>query len=72
MQELLIQLEKSNPNATEAEKVAYVNDETPPDLKSRVASVVKVSGEAGMDAILDNSPYVSLAKAIIKAWSSLK
>lgn len=72
IQELLIQLEKSNPNATEAEKVAYVNDETPPDLKSRVASVVKVSGEAGMDAILDNSPYVSLAKAIIKAWSSLK
>ena len=32
IQQLLIQLEKSNPTATDAEKVAYVNDETPPAL----------------------------------------
>lgn len=71
IQELLIQLEKSKPNATEAEKVAYINDETPPDLKSRVASAVKAGGEAAVDTILDNSPYGNIARAVLRAWISL-
>jgi hypothetical protein len=71
IQELLIQLEKSKPNATEAEKVAYINDETPPDLKSRVASAVKAGGEAAVDTILDNSPYSNIARSVFKAWISL-
>lgn len=70
IQELLIQLEKSKPNATEAEKVAYVDDETTPALKSRVASAVKAGSEAAMDTILDNSPYLSIFKAIIEKWTS--
>lgn len=71
IQELLIQLEKSKPNATEAEKVAYINDETPPDLKSRVASAAKAGGEAAVDTILDNSPYGNIARAVLRAWISL-
>ncbi|MEG3844638.1 hypothetical protein [Microcoleus sp. herbarium14] len=71
IQELLIQLEKSKPNATEAEKVAYVNDETPPALKSRVASAAKAGGEAAVDTILDNSPYGNIARAVLRAWISL-
>jgi hypothetical protein len=51
IQQLLIQLEKSNPTATDAEKVAYVNDETPPALKSRVASAVKAGSEAAVETI---------------------
>jgi len=72
IQQLLMQLEKSNPTATEAEKVAYVNDETPPALKSRVASAVKAGSEAAVDTILDNSPYVNVVRAIVKGWISSK
>jgi hypothetical protein len=72
IQQLLMQLEKSNPTATEAEKVAYVNHETPPALKSRVASAVKAGSEAAVDTILDNSPYVNVVRAIVKGWISSK
>jgi hypothetical protein len=68
IQQLLMQLEKSNPTATEAEKVAYVNDETPPALKSRVASAVKAGGEAAVDTLLDNIPYSNVARAIVQGW----
>ncbi len=71
IQQLLMQLEKSNPSATDAEKVAYVNDETPPALKSRVASAVKVGSEAAIETILDNSAYGSIVRAVFKAWLSL-
>lgn len=68
IQQLLMQLEKSNPTATEAEKVAYVNDETAPALKSRVASAVKAGSKAAVDTILDNSPYGNVARAIVEGW----
>jgi len=70
IQQLLMQLEKSNPSATDAEKVAYVNDETPPALKSRVASAVKIGSEAAIETILDNSAYGGIVRAIFKAWLS--
>jgi hypothetical protein len=70
IQQLLMQLEKSNPTATDAEKVAYVNDETPPALKSRVASAVKTGSEAAIETILDNSAYGSIVRAIVKGWLS--
>ena len=70
IQQLLMQLEKSNPTATEEEKVAYVNDETPPALKSRVASALKGRGQAPVDAIVDNVLYGSLVSAILKGWIS--
>lgn len=72
IQQLLMQLEKSNPTATEAEKVAYVNDETPPALKSRVASALKAGSISAVDTLLDNSPYVNVVRAIVQGWISSK
>ncbi len=72
IQQLLMQLEKSNPTATEEEKVAYVNDETPPALKSRVASVLKAGSISAVDTLLDNSPYVNSVRAILQGWRSSK
>lgn len=72
IQQLLMQLEKSQPTATEYEKVAYVNDETPLDLKFRVVNALKAGGEATLEATLDNSPYLNVVKAILKGWISSK
>lgn len=72
IQQLLMQLEKSNPTATEEEKVAYVNDETPPALKSRVASALKAGSLSAVDTLLDNSPYVNVVRAIVQGWISSK
>lgn len=69
IQQLLMQLEKSQPAATEAEKVAYVNDETPADLKSRVVNALKAGGESAADNMLDNI-YGNVARAIVKGWYS--
>jgi hypothetical protein len=68
IQQLLMQLEKSNPTATEAEKVAYVNDETPPALKSRVASAVKAGSISAVETLLDNIPFSNITKAIVEGW----
>jgi hypothetical protein len=65
-----MQLEKSQPTATESEKVAYVNDETPADVKSRVVNALKGRGQAPVDAIVDNVLYGSLVSAILKGWIS--
>jgi hypothetical protein len=68
IQDLLQQLEKSNPAASEAEIVAYVNEEIEPDLKSRLVNALKVGGEAAIENSLD-SHYVSLIRALIKGWA---
>ena len=70
IQQLLMQLEKSNPTATEEEKVAYVNDETPADVKSRVASALKAGSISAVDTLVDNSPFSNFAKAIVEGLIS--
>jgi hypothetical protein len=67
IQNLLKQLEQTNPNATETDKVAYVNDETTPNFKRRVVGALQAGGEAAIEEFLDN-PYVNLGKAIVKGW----
>jgi len=67
IQELLKQLQQSNPTATDAEKVAYVNDETTPSFKRRVVSALQAGGEVAIEEFLDN-PYVNVGKAIVKGW----
>ncbi|HIK29967.1 MAG TPA: hypothetical protein IGS17_10070 [Oscillatoriales cyanobacterium M59_W2019_021] len=61
------QLQQSNPTATDAEKVAYVNDETTPSFKRRVVSALQAGGEVAIEEFLDN-PYVNVGKAIVKGW----
>ena len=70
IQQLLMELEKSNPTATEEEKVAYVNDETPADVKSRVASALKAGSISALDTLVDNSPFSNFAKAIVEGLIS--
>jgi len=67
IQELLKQLEKSNPTATEPEKIIHVNDETTPSFKRRAVAALQACGEAAIEEFLDN-PYVNVVKATIKGW----
>lgn len=67
IQQLLQQLEKTNPDATEIEKVVYVNDETTPSFKRRIVGALQAGGESAIEEFLDNS-YVNVVKAIIKGW----
>ncbi|MEL7067079.1 MAG: hypothetical protein AAGN15_00330 [Cyanobacteria bacterium J06581_3] len=67
IQKLLQQLEETNPNATEIEKVDYVNDETSRGFKRRVVGALQAGGEAAIEEFLDNS-YVNIGKALVKGW----
>jgi hypothetical protein len=67
IQKLLQQLEKVNPEATETEKVAYVNSKTTPTLKVRAVSALQAGGEAAIEEFLDN-PYINVGKAVVKGW----
>jgi hypothetical protein len=67
IQQLLQQLEKANPDATEIEKIVYVNDETTPSFKRRIVGALQAGGETAIEEFLDNS-YVNVVKAIIKGW----
>lgn len=67
IQQLLKQLEQSNPTATDAEKIYYVNGGTTLEFKRRAVSALQAGGEAAIEAFLDN-PYVNIGKAIVKGW----
>ncbi|KYC37881.1 hypothetical protein WA1_05095 [Scytonema hofmannii PCC 7110] len=63
------QLERTNPTATDSEKVAYVNDETTPSFKRRVVSALQASGETAIDEFILENKYLKVAKSAIKGWS---
>ncbi|MEG5140379.1 MULTISPECIES: hypothetical protein [unclassified Microcoleus] len=67
IQELLKQLEQTNPTATDAEKIAHVNDETTPSFKRRAVGALQAGTESAIEEFLDN-PYVNVGKAIVKGW----
>jgi ABC-type Na+ efflux pump permease subunit len=67
IQQLLKQLEVTNPTATDTEKIAHVNDETTPSFKRRAVGALQAGGEAAIEEFLDN-PYVNVGKAIVKGW----
>ncbi len=67
IQNLLKQLEATNPTATESEKIAYVNDETTPSFQRRVVSALGAGGEAAIEKLFDN-PYVHIGMATVKGW----
>ncbi|GGA43996.1 caspase family protein [Okeania sp. KiyG1] len=68
IQQLLKQLEETNPTATEDEKIAYVNIATTPSLKGRVVGALQAGGEAAIEEVLDNS-YVNTVVAIFEGWA---
>ena len=67
IQQLLKQLEKTNPTPTEIQQIVYVNDETTPSFKRRVVGALQAGGEAAIEEFLDNR-YVNVGKAIVKGW----
>lgn len=64
IQQLLTQLEKSNPDATEAEQTAFLNAMVAPSHRQRFVSVFKATSSAALDEI----PYGSVIKAAIDGW----
>jgi len=68
IQQLLKQLEQTNPTATEHEQIAYIDDETTPSFKRRVAGAIQASGEAAIDEFILENKYLKVAKAAIKGW----
>jgi len=68
IQQLLRQLENTNPTATELEKIAYINDETTPSLKRRAAGALQATGETAIDEFILENRYLKVAKAAIKGW----
>ncbi|MGK7949011.1 MAG: pentapeptide repeat-containing protein [Xenococcaceae cyanobacterium] len=67
IQKLLQQLEKSNPTATEADKIAHINDETSRGFKRRVVAALKAAGDTAMEEFLQR-PYIKVVASGIKAW----
>ncbi|MBD2128189.1 hypothetical protein H6F97_17695 [Microcoleus sp. FACHB-1] len=68
IQQLLQQLEQTNPSATEAEKIEHINDETTPKFKTRVVGALQATGEAAIDEFVLENKYLKVAKAAIKGW----
>jgi hypothetical protein len=70
IQRLLKQLEETNPNTDEAEKIAYINIATKPELKQRVIAILRSSGEAAIDDLVLEDKYLNVGKAVLKGWIS--
>ncbi|ESA33824.1 pentapeptide repeat-containing protein [Leptolyngbya sp. Heron Island J] len=67
IQNLLIQLEKTNPSATLAQKKAFVDIAIPPTIKQRAKSALQAGIQSSIEEFLDN-PYVNVGMAIIEGW----
>jgi hypothetical protein len=68
IQELLKQLEKTNPTATEADKITYVNIATKPNLKQRTIAALKEGSNTAIDEFIVDNKYLKIMKAIIQGW----
>ncbi|OLT60382.1 HEAT repeat domain-containing protein [Moorena bouillonii] len=69
IQQLLKQLEQSNPNATDLEKTAFVNIAIPATTKQRLLSALESGGKEALRELLDN-PYVNVGMAIVEGWQN--
>ncbi|NEO72772.1 pentapeptide repeat-containing protein [Moorena sp. SIO3H5] len=67
IQQLLEQLEKTNPTATEAEQEAFVSAAITPTKKERLINALKEGGQGAIEEFLDN-PYLNVAIRIIEGW----
>ncbi len=67
IQQLLQQLEKTNPTATEAQQEAFVSAAITPTKKERLINALKEGGQGAIEHFLDN-PYLNVAIRIIEGW----
>jgi hypothetical protein len=68
IQQLLKQLEQTNPSATEAQQIEHINDETTPKFKKRVVGALQATGEAAIDEFVLENKYLKVVKAAVKGW----
>ncbi|MGD2179922.1 hypothetical protein [Lusitaniella coriacea] len=67
IQDLLQQLEKTNPTATQPQKQAFIDAAMSPTKKERLISAVQEGGKTALEEFLDN-PYVNVALAVVERW----
>ena len=67
IQKLIQQLERTNPTATEADKITHINYETTPKFKRRVVAALKAAGDTAIEEFLQR-PSVKVVASGIKAW----
>ncbi|ESA37134.1 pentapeptide repeat protein [Leptolyngbya sp. Heron Island J] len=68
IQDLIKQLEQSSPSASEEEKIEYVNEQAPAILRQKIVKSLQAGGIAAIDEVLENNAYVSVIRAVAKAW----
>jgi hypothetical protein len=68
IQELLNQLEKTNPTATEVDKITYVDIAIKPDLKQRVTAALKEGSNTAIDELIQDNKSLKIVKAVIHGW----
>lgn len=64
IQDLLKQLEVSNPTATEVDQTAYLNALIPPTKRERFISALKAAGGAAIEEV----PYGTVLIALVEGW----
>ncbi|MEM0979524.1 MAG: pentapeptide repeat-containing protein [Cyanobacteria bacterium P01_H01_bin.58] len=64
IQNLLKQLEASNPAATEAEQRAYLSALIPPTRRERFIGALRAAGGAAIEEV----PYGAVLKALVEGW----
>jgi len=67
IQQLLEQLDKINPSATQLEKNIFVTAEISQENKNRIMRALTAGGEKALEEFLKN-PYVNVVMAIVKEW----
>ena len=64
IQNLLKQLEASNPTATEADQTAFLNVMIPPTKRDRFIGALKAASGAAIEEV----PYGAVLKALVEGW----
>ncbi|MEM9090460.1 MAG: pentapeptide repeat-containing protein [Cyanobacteria bacterium P01_F01_bin.53] len=64
IQNLLKQLEASNPAATEADQTAFLNVMIPPTRRERFVGALRAAGGAAIEEV----PYGAVLKALVEGW----
>ena len=68
LEQLLKQIEQSNPDTTEEEKVSYLNEKTSLDFRTVVVDALNAVGANGMEEFFQNS-HLDIVKDAVKSWS---
>ena len=68
IQNLLKQLEETNPTATESEQIAHLKDNTTLNLRKRALSALQGGTETAIDEFILENKLLKVGKAVIEGW----